>query len=83
MGTTKEKVKERIAEMVRNQVLEEGYIMKRATSILNSGALDLENHDDDFFIPMIILHVVLKNLSAQYAPLSDTGREIAKNLKHF
>jgi hypothetical protein len=60
------------------------WLLKEAERLINSGGVDLsEEQKDSFYVPKIILSVALENLSKQYAPISQTGSEIAENLKAF
>ena len=59
-------------------------ILKEAERLINSGGIDLSREQaDSFYVPKIILSVALKNLSKQYAPVSQPGCEIADNLELF
>jgi hypothetical protein len=60
------------------------WLLRESDRLINSGGVDLlEEEKDSFFLPKIILSVALENLSEQFAPISQTGSEIAENLKEF
>jgi hypothetical protein len=60
------------------------WLLKEAERLINSGGIDLsEEQKDTFYLPKIILSVALLNLSEQFAPISQTGSEMAENLKEF
>ena len=60
------------------------WLLKESERLINSGGIDLsEEQKDSFYLSKIILSVALENLSGQYAPISQTGSEIAENLKEF
>ena len=60
------------------------WLLKESERLVQSGGVDLsEEQKDSFYVPKIILSVALENLSAQFAPISQTGSEIAENLKAF
>ena len=60
------------------------WLLNETERLINSGGIDLsEEQKDSFYLPKIILSVALENLSKQYAPISQTGSEIAENLKEF
>jgi hypothetical protein len=57
-------------------------LTKEITRLLLSGAIDLET-DAAYGIPTIVLYVALQNVTAQYRPLTNHARAIARNLSHF
>jgi hypothetical protein len=60
------------------------WLLKEAERLINSGGIDLsEEEKGSFYAPKIILSVALENLSEQFAPISQSGSEIAENLKKF
>jgi len=60
------------------------WLLKESERLVQSGGINLsEEQKDSFYVPKIILSVALENLSAQFAPISQTGSEIADNLKQF
>lgn len=60
------------------------WLLKESERLVQSGGIALsEEQKDSFYLPKIILSVALVNLSKQYAPISQTGSEIADNLKEF
>ena len=60
------------------------WLLKESERLIGSGGIDLlEEGKDSFYSPKIILSVALENLSKQYAPFSQSGSDIAENLKEF
>ncbi len=59
-------------------------LLKEADRLIRSGGIDLSDEKTDSHLAAkIILHVALENLSMQFSPISQTGSEIAENLKLF
>ena len=58
-------------------------IRREATRLFESGAVDKESHEDDFFLPKVVLTVAIENQVHQYMPLSPDGKAEVKNLRHF
>jgi len=50
---------------------------------LYCGAINLENYDDDFELPKIIVHALLKDAAVRYEPLIKDNRKAAENLYKF
>ena len=80
---TKEKVKERVFEMLKDSMKDGEIVDKKIDSILMSGAIDVSSHDDNYFLPKIVLASILKELAYQFSPISPEGKDILNNLKHF
>ena len=60
------------------------WLLKETKRLIESGGIDLsEEQKDSNYSPRIILSVALENLSRQYAPFSQSGCDVADNLKHF
>ena len=60
------------------------WLLKEAERLVSSGGIDLSGEGKDSnYSPRIILSVALENLSRQYAPFSQSGCDVADNLKHF
>ena len=60
------------------------WLLKESERLVQSGGINLsEEQKNSFYVPKIILSVALVNLSEQFAPISQTGSEIAENLKAF
>lgn len=60
------------------------FLLKECERLVSSGGIDLsEDEKDSYFSAKIILHVALENLSGQFRPISQTGDEIAENLRLF
>ncbi len=50
---------------------------------LYCGAINLENYDDDFELPKIIVHALLKDAAFRYEPFIKDNRKAAENLYKF
>jgi hypothetical protein len=60
-----------------------GFINKKAKDILSSGAIDLEDYENDYRLPKIVLCAVLHDMVWQYEPFNDKDKRTVKNLEHF
>lgn len=61
------------------------WIIKECERLMNSGGIDIAEHEGNFVIPKIIFSVALENLANQYKPYPDQKRlnKIIKNLRYF
>ena len=61
------------------------YLKAEVERLLSVGAVDLDDYENDYQLPKIVLMVALKNCAGQYEPLfknAKIAREV-KNLLHF
>ncbi|OPX89044.1 MAG: hypothetical protein A4E53_01652 [Pelotomaculum sp. PtaB.Bin104] len=72
----KRKIDEMLPELM-NKLREE------CARLYSCGALNVEEYEDNYLLPKIILCVALKNQSWQYRPLTQEGKKEAKNLERF
>ena len=79
---TKGQIQEKIAEM-SHAVLE--YLKEETDRLMQSGAIDLESHEDNYRLPKALLVVALRNCAEQYTPRSwdKTGKKEIAALSHF
>jgi hypothetical protein len=82
MPQTHDDIHAKIDEMMQEFPL---YIHTEVDRILSTGALNLNNADNDFRLPKIVLQAVLHRLADQYAmPYpSKSDKRLARNLAHF
>jgi len=51
--------------------------------LFKSGAIDPENHGDDFLLPKLIMTVALQNIADQYMPSNTKVQREVRNLRRF
>ena len=78
-----DKVKERIFELVESCLGEGKFIDHTIDRMLNSGAIDIEDFEDNYVLSKWVLTAILKNMMFQFSPITDEGKEFVDNLKHF
>lgn len=68
-----------------NDIIEniDDMLKAKVQSALNSGALNIEEYNDDYIIPKAIISVALKSLADGYAPITRDAVRVADNLVHF
>jgi hypothetical protein len=57
--------------------------LKEAERLFDSGGIDPLKYCNDFVLPRIVMHVVLKNEAFQYIPFTDEYKRVALNLEKF
>ena len=78
---TREQFLAHYQEMAGNGLLE--FLNKKASDILNSGAIDIEDYQDDYRLPKLVLCAALKDARWQYEPFNDVDKKTVKNLERF
>lgn len=60
-------------------------LMEECKRLIRSGAVDLENEQDDYRIPKALIHVALKNVADGWSPLhwDKATQKLIKSLSHF
>lgn len=58
-------------------------LLKKVDQYIDSGIIDLEARDNDYFVPKIVLSAALENLADQYAPFAIEGKAFVKKLRAF
>ena len=58
-------------------------MMIQVDKILKSGAINLDDFDNNYFLPKIILSALLLSAHNQYLPLSSEGRAEVRNINKF
>jgi hypothetical protein len=76
----KETCLNKIDEMIPDLV---DFIHKKAKSYLNSGAINIEDFEDDYLLPKIIMSAVGKEIQWQYKPLTKKYRDLADELYNY
>ena len=76
----KEGVKARTMELLRNH---SNLIEEKIDKALNCGAINIEDYDEDYELPRIILHAVMKAMVDETRPLYNSNRKESDNLYLF
>lgn len=79
MATTKEKVRERVVEML-NDV--QGTLIEKLDYLLDSAAIDFESEDDNYKLPKHIMQALGNTMSRLYSNPHAT-RADKKQIKNF
>lgn len=79
--STPEKAVEQKTNELLDQAIEKAKLkIKKA---LNCGAIDVESYDDDYELPTIILHAVMRSMADETMPLYPANRKESNNLYQF
>lgn len=72
-------------EQKTNELLDKAVEMAKSKikKALNCGAVDVESYDDDYELPKIILHAVMKSMVDETMPLYPANRKESNNLYQF
>ena len=77
----KEKAIKRVMEMYDNQG--RNHLHERLNRLLNSGYVYLDDYEDNYLLPKILLSALLDELSWQYLPFIKEYREEVKRLREI
>lgn len=80
MPITKEQLNQKTHELLKEAIKT---AEKKVQQAINSGAHRLDDYDNDYQLPKIITHVILKDAAWQMKPLLKESQEIAKNLQRL
>jgi hypothetical protein len=58
-------------------------IDKEILKLLNSGAFDLKDYQNDFLLPKAVITAIAEEIKHQFRPLNDDGKKLVKNLEYF
>ncbi len=77
---TREEVEIKVLDLTRNIQSE---LQEEVKRLLDSGAIDLDEHEDNYLLPKMLLTVALENHSQQIAPPNSWKKErkIIANLR--
>jgi hypothetical protein len=59
------------------------FLTSQLEKAIKSGALNIDEYENNMLLPKIIMHVACLNLADQWYPPYETGRKEIKNLKCF
>lgn len=77
---TEDEFSERTMELIQSMRLN---LFARVLEKVNSGAVDLENYENDYRLPKIVLTSVLNEARHWYKPTSEADLEELDNLDNF
>jgi len=77
---TREQVLEKIACL---EVKAHAAIVQRVTHLLNAGAANLSDFDNNYALPKVLYAEALRDLSESYAPTRRDLCDLARNLRNF
>lgn len=60
-----------------------GKMKQDLDKVLNSGCIDIDSYNGDFYLPKIILAALARTASDSYAPVTKEGREELENISKF
>jgi len=78
--STREQVLEKIACL---EVQAHAAIVQRVTHLLDAGAVDLTDFDNNYALPKILYAEALRDLAESYAPNRRDLCDLARNLRNF
>ena len=58
-------------------------VVREITRLLSTGAVNLEEYTNDFYLPKILYTQALRNISNAYAPPDKAGQHVLRNLARF
>ena len=58
-------------------------IREKARKILKTGAFEINEYEDDYRLPKIVMCALCEKMAFQWRPLTESDRKELKNLKHF
>ena len=53
-------------------------VVREITRLLSTGAVNLEEYTNDFYLPKILYTQALRNISNAYAPPDEAGRRLLR-----
>jgi hypothetical protein len=78
--TTKYETLKRIKEMLPDIMTG---VVKQSEHLLDSGAVDIDDYNDDYLLPKIILAACLYDLAHSYKPYNKDDIKTVNNLRNF
>lgn len=74
---TEKQFKAKFRELAKNV---SDHAEKKAMQLIRSGAIDLDDYENNYRLPKLVLKAAFNDAVAGYRPLNDNDRETAKNL---
>jgi len=78
---TEEQFREKIEDLWDNALRD--FAISEALKKFRSGGVDVASYENNYRLPKIVMHSVLKSLDDQMKPLDDEGLKESKNLDYF
>ena len=73
MATTKEKVREKVVDMLETELRKS--LITKLDNLLDSGAIDFESEDDNYKLPKQIMQVLGNSMSRAYTNPHATAKD--------
>ena len=80
MGTTKEKVRAKVVDMITNDLPKS--LIEKLDKLLDSGAINFEQEEDNYRLPKLIMVALSEYMNWSYSPPYPT-RADKKQIKNF
>lgn len=77
---TKKQCLEKVHEMAEKVPAK---ILEKADQLIKSGAIELEDYEDNYILPKILLVAALEYEADQWRPFDRNYQKTIKNLSHF
>lgn len=76
---TKEQFFNKFNELIQENI--ESQLHIKANTVLRSGSVDLNDYDDDYRLPKLVLVAALRSISHDFAPFYEDGKKVLKKLE--
>ena len=80
MATTKENVREKVVDMIQNELPK--ILIEKLDYLLDSGAINFDNEDDNYKLPKHIMQALGNTMSRLYSNPHATAKD-KKQIKNF
>jgi hypothetical protein len=80
MAQTYEQITMKIDELLKDARSE---VLKEVRHLVSSGAVSLEEADDNYRLPKLLYIAALRRLAASYEPRNSTDKKLLNNLINF
>jgi hypothetical protein len=77
---TKEEFDREYSDLVRHLPL---YLERKADDLLSAGIVSLEDYEDDFTLPRIVLQVALECVAGEWGVLCEEDKTVAENFREL
>ena len=80
MAQTREQVISKVDALLKDVRAE---VQQEVRRLLSSGAVNVDEADDNYRVPKLLYIAALKRLAASYEPRNDTDKKLLKHLSYF
>ena len=80
MATTKENVREKLVDMIENDL--PSILIEKVDILLDSGAIDFESYENNYLLPKLIMQALGSCMSRLYSNPYATAKE-KKEIRNF